>query len=387
MRITFYSNYLNHLQTSFCDEMYKHLGDHFTFVSTEKLPEDRLSSGYEDCSHYPYNLNSFENDVNYTTALALGIDSDIVLIGSAPEVFVEQRLRENKHTFRYYERILKQGVWRFFDPRVFFSLIKKHAQYRNKNLYMLCASAFTANDLDLVFAYPQKKFKWGYFTAVEELDIDILISQKSIDCIEIIWTARFLDWKHPELAVQLASELKQKGYNFHLKMIGAGELVEVTQKLIKKLNVSDCVTYSGILSNVEVRSLMQKSNIFIFTSDRNEGWGVVLNEAMSCGCAVVAGNEIGSVPYLVEHKKNGLIFKSKNLESLLEQTEHLINDTALRNQLAKNAYLTMVTEWNPKNAAERLLLLAESLVEGASLSFEEGPCSLAKRTEISTKGY
>ena len=80
MRITFYSNYLNHLQTAFCDEMYNSLGDNFRFVATEELPQDRLSSGYEDCSHYPYNLNSFENEVNYHTALALGIDSDIVII-------------------------------------------------------------------------------------------------------------------------------------------------------------------------------------------------------------------------------------------------------------------------------------------------------------------
>jgi glycosyltransferase involved in cell wall biosynthesis len=361
--------------------MYKHLGANFTFVSTEKLPNDRLSSGYEDCSHYPYNLNSFENEVKFNSALALGIGSDIVIIGSAPEIFVKERLRENKHTFRYYERILKQGEWRLFDPRVFASLIKKHTQYRNKNLYMLCASAFTANDLDLVFAYPQKKYKWGYFTAVEELDMDTIISQKPTDCMEIIWTARFLDWKHPELAVQLAYELKKKGYNFHLKMIGAGELVEALQKLIKKLNVSDCVTYLGSLPNVEVRSLMQKSNIFIFTSDRNEGWGVVLNEAMSCGCAVVAGNEIGSVPYLLEHKINGLLFKSNHLNSLLEQTENLINDTALRNQLTKNAYLTMLKDWNPSNAAKKLILLAESILDGKKLFFEEGPCSLAEKTK------
>jgi glycosyltransferase involved in cell wall biosynthesis len=382
MKITFYSNYLNHLQTSFCDAMYKHLGDNFTFVSTEKLPEDRLSSGYEDCSHYPYNLNSFENEVNFNTALALGIDSDVVLIGSAPEVFVKERLRDNKHTFRYYERILKQGEWRLFDPRVFFSLIKNHTRYRNKNLYMLCASAFTANDLDWVFAYPQKKYKWGYFTAVEELDIDTLISQKPTDCMEIIWTARFLDWKHPELAVQLAYELKKKGYNFHLKMIGAGELVDATQKLIKKLDVFDCVSYLGSLPNAEVRRFMEKSNIFIFTSDRNEGWGVVLNEAMSCGCAVIAGSEIGSVPYLIEHQKNGLIFESNNLKSLVAQTEHLLNDTAFRNKLTKNAYLTMVKEWNPKNAAARLMLLAQSLLDGKPLSFEKGPCSLAERTKI-----
>jgi glycosyltransferase involved in cell wall biosynthesis len=381
MKITLYSNYLNHLQTSFCDEMHKQLGDNFIFVSTEKLPIDRLSSGYQDCSHYPYNLNSFENEINFNRALRLGIESDIVIIGSAPEIFVKERLLKNKHTFRYYERLLKQGEWRLLDPRVLFSLFRYHTQYRKKNLYMLCASAFTANDLNLVCAYPQKKFKWGYFTAVEELDIDHITDQKPTNCIEIIWTGRFLDWKHPELAVQLAYELKKKGYSFNLNMIGAGEQVDMIQKLIQKLDVSDCVTYLGSVSNIEVRNLMQKSNLFIFTSDRNEGWGAVLNEAMSNGCAVIAANTIGSVPYLIEHKKNGLVFKSGSLSSLVKQTESLMTDASLRNRLSVNAYHTMVHEWNPQNAASKLLLLSESILDGKKIFFEQGPCSAATKTK------
>ena len=76
---------------------------------------------------------------------------------------------------------------------------------------MLCASAFTANDLNLFFAYPDKKYKWGYFTEVKSLDIDNIISQKPKERIEILWVARFLKWKHPELAVNLAFQLKSKG--------------------------------------------------------------------------------------------------------------------------------------------------------------------------------
>lgn len=380
MKITLYSNYLNHLQTSFCDEMYKQLGDDFIFVSTEKLPIDRLSSGYQDCSHYPYNLNSFENEINFNRALQLGIESDIVIIGAAPEIFVKERILKNRHTFRYSERIFKQG-WRLVDPRVIWSLFLRHSRYRNKNIYMLCASAFTANDLDVVFAYPNKRFKWGYFTDVESLNIEKIIEQRHSKRIEIIWTGRFLDWKHPELAVQMAHELKKKGYNFNLNMIGAGEQVDLIQKLIQKLDVSDCVSYLGSVPNIEVRRLMQKSNLFIFTSDRNEGWGAVLNEAMSNGCAVIAANTIGSVPYLIEHKKNGLVFKSRSLSSLVKQTESLMKDTSLRNRLSVNAYHTMVNDWNPQNAASKLLLLSESVLNGKKIFFEQGPCSAAKKTK------
>ena len=376
MKITLYSNYLNHLQTPFCDEMYKYLGNDFAFISTEKTPLERLESGYKDCSHYPYNINSYENSANFNKAIQLGIDSDIVIFGAAPEIFIKERLRLNKHTFRYNERFFKKGMWQILDPRNFIYMLLYHTKYRRKNLYMLCASAYTANDLELFFAYPEKKYKWGYFTEVKGLDIDYIISQKPKERIEILWVARFLDWKHPELAVNLAFQLKSKGYNFHLNMAGLGPMADKIQRLIIKLNLSEFVTLLGGIPNEDVRNYMLSANIFIFTSDRGEGWGVVLNEAMNCGCAIVASDAIGAVPYLI-NKTNGLCFKSKNLASLLKQTEILINNKALRNNLSRNAYSTISGIWTPQQAASNFLQLSNGILTGQDVIFKEGPCSKA----------
>lgn len=380
MKVTFFSNFLNHHQTPFCDEMYKQLEGNFTFVSTERIPESFLNNGYPDCTSYAYNLTSYIDETHYKKALQLGLESDIVIIGSAPEVFIKERIKRNRHTFRYSERLLKKSAWQLLNPRVLVNLLRYHTQYRNKNLYMLCASAFTANDLDWIFSYPKKKYKWGYFTAVEELKIEQLIAQKSKERIEIIWTARFIDWKHPELAIKLAYELKQKGYIFHINMIGTGEMVDGMQQLIQKLKVSECVSLLGSMPNSDVKRYMKKSNIFIFTSDRNEGWGAVLNEAMSCGCAVVASDTIGAVPYLIEHEKNGLVFKSSSLSSLIQQTELLLKNTEFREQLGTNAYFTLANVWSPKQAASNLILLAKSIINCQIIAFYEGPCSKAIKT-------
>ena len=48
MKITFYSNFLNHHQLPFCQEMVRKLGEDFKFVATEKIPLERLQLGYED---------------------------------------------------------------------------------------------------------------------------------------------------------------------------------------------------------------------------------------------------------------------------------------------------------------------------------------------------
>lgn len=381
MHVTFFSNFLNHHQTPFCDEMFKQLKGNFTFVSTERIPLSFIQNGYKDYSDYEYNLNSYIDENHRGKALQLGVTSDIVIIGAAPEVFIQKRVRQNRLTFRYSERLLKKSGWSLADPRFLFSFLRHHAIYQSKNVFMLCAGAYASNDLDLLLAYRGKKFKWGYFTEVKKLIVEDVIAQKPTECIEIIWVARFIDWKHPELAIRLADELKKCGFNFHLNMIGVGELVPDIQKLIGMLDISDYVSLLGNMPNCEVRKYMLKSNVFIFTSDRNEGWGAVLNEAMSCGCAVVASDTIGAVPYLIEHKSNGLVFKSGDVSSLLSQTVSLIKDKALRDKLGRNAYSTLANEWSPAQACSNFLLLARSILDGNIVSIDKGPCSKAKWTK------
>ena len=53
---------------------------------------------------------------------------------------------------------------------------------------------------------------------------------------------------------------------------------------------------------------MERADIYLATSDRQEGWGAVINEAMNSGCAVVADHMMGAVPYLISHEENGMIY-------------------------------------------------------------------------------
>lgn len=245
-------------------------------------------------------------------------------------------------------------------------------------MYMLAAGAYVANDVRLVGAYPDKIFKWGYFTAVPDIDLDKILKDKRQKKIKIIWCARIIDWKHPELVPQLARKLVDNNItNFEIEMIGSGEEEYKTKQLIHKLNVEKYVNMSGNHPNAVVTQKMRDSNIFLFTSDRAEGWGAVLNEAMSSGCAVVASNEIGAVPYLIQHQINGLIFKSKSLESLYENVVNIINDKETCEKYARNAYETIKSTWSPQNAAESLVYVCRALLDNKLTFKESGPCSKA----------
>ena len=374
MTVAFFTNFLNHHQVHIADEMYKHLGADYKFVATEDLPLSFKNSGYPDYSDRPYLFKAYLEE-NKAEALRLAIESDIVIIGSAPEFYIKERLKLNKLTFRYNERWFKKNYHRLFKFSALKNYYRRHTRYRNKELYMLCASAFTASDVAKVFAYPNKCFKWGYFTEVETFNFDEVYTQKQSPIVSMMWCARFIDWKHPEMAVELASKLKQSGYQVVIDMYGGGELLEQTKQLAKELNVEDVVLFKGNVPNAQILEEMRKHDIFLFTSDRNEGWGAVLNEAMSNGCTAVAADEIGAAPFLIRNKENGLMFKSKSVDSLYESVKYLLDNPEERYRLAKNAYETMSGDWAPKNAAQRLLQLMEGLLNGKVVEFADGPCS------------
>ena len=162
-------------------------------------------------------------------------------------------------------------------------------------------------------------------------------------------------------------------------MLGNGEEFNNIKNLIQELNVSDCVCLLQNKPNKEVLKLMQTHHVFLFTSDRNEGWGAVLNEAMSNACTVVASHRIGAVPFLVEHNKTGLIFKSECIDSLEENVVMLLNNRPKCAEMALNAYNSMKNDWSPQTAVRHFLMLAESALKDELISIPNGPCSSAKK--------
>lgn len=383
MKLVFITNYVHHHQIPLADEFYRILGEEYKYVATDALPEWLIKGGYDPSISRPYVIRAYENDLKRQDAKQLVNDADVVIVGSAPEEYVEKRIEAGELTFRYSERWFKKKPWFLSGPHAWFNLWHDHIRYRNKPLYMLAASAYTCRDVNAVGAYKNKVFKWGYFTKVEDFPLEasanFCASSEETE-VHIMWCARFLRLKHPELPILLAKRLKGNGYKFVLDMYGSGTELEATKRLASELGVLDVVHFLGNLPNDEILKQMRRHEIFLFTSDKNEGWGAVLNESMSNGCAVVASNMIGSVPFLVEDGVNGLIFQSESIGSLESKVESVLTNQKFRQRLAENAVVTMRTLWSPNNAAQQFLQLVQAINNHNINSVaKNGPCSQAER--------
>ena len=383
MKVTFYSNFLTHHQVPFCLEMQKLLGNDFKFVSTVKIFQWRLDLGFKDLDQeYDFVVRAYENDEEYAKAKKLADESDIVIIGSTTDELIEDRLKADKIIFRYRSRILlfTDGFWKtILNKEKWQLLYQRHLKYRhNRNLYMLCANAYGANDFGALGLYKDKMYKWSYFLEINHYDIDKLIEEKEKnEKIEIVWVARFIGWKHPETVIFLAKNLKEQNYNFKLKMLGAGYLEEEMKRRVKEYKLEDVVEIVGQVPSDKVKDYYEKANIFIGTSDSNEGWGAVVNESMNAGCVVIANKKMGSVPFLIKDKENGIIYRS--YQELEDAVKLVIDNKDLRKKLGKNAYEFITEKWNAKVGAENLVKLFESIIEGKEVEIEDGPASKASK--------
>ena len=380
--LTFFSNNFNHHQKALCDAFYCLLGEGFVFVETMPMEQFRQGMGWgEDTPSYV--LRTYESDDNEKKAQLLGTESDLVIMGTAPEYYIEPRLAADKIVFRYSERPLKEGFIKFFIPRLTKKYIHLHVRNRKKRIYVLGASAFTSYDFKKMFgSYPDKCYKFAYFPKHISYGFEELYKRKKEKAagaaVTILWEGRMIKLKRADLVIRAAGELVKKGYDLRLRLVGDGEEKNNLIALSKKLGLENVVTFEGFLSPDEARERMADAQVYVMTSNKLEGWGSVIYEALNAGCATVASHVCGATPWLVKDHKTGLVYTSGSVKSLAAKLEMLLRDEQLRHDLGKNAYEQMRDEWNPKVAADRVIALYEALESGADTPFTDGPCSKAE---------
>jgi glycosyltransferase involved in cell wall biosynthesis len=349
--IVFISNYYNHHQSFLSNELDVLTHHHFYFIETMPIEDHRKKMGWGQEEKPPYVLQAYNSKEDLNKAKDLILKADAVIWGSCPFSYISPRLKAKKLTFAYSERLFKTSnrLGNFLRGVKYYLRLRRF----QKKHYLLCASAYAALDYNRIGLFKNKSLKWGYFPELKTYcNLDLLLKEKETKTL--LWVSRLISWKHPEIAINIAKRLKSDGYDFSLKMIGVGDLESACQKLITENDLDSCVQLLGAMTPGEVRQHMETSSIFLFTSGQNEGWGAVLNEAMNSACVVVANNQIGSVPFLLENNQAGLKY-NRNIDSCYQMLCAVLNDKTMGDNYAQNAYSVISNRWNYKVAAKRLI--------------------------------
>ncbi len=167
------------------------------------------------------------------------------------------------------------------------------------------------------------------FTPVQEIPF-----KKNI----IIAAGRIDEWhcKGFDVIISAWSKIASKHPEWKLVVAGGGnnQNVELVNQMIKDNEIESQSELLGFRKDIV--SLFMESSIFVLGS-RYEGFGLVLIEAMSQGCACIACDYNGRQSEIIRNEEEGLICMPEDIDTMAMHLERLINNQTFRDKLQKNA--------------------------------------------------
>lgn len=168
-------------------------------------------------------------------------------------------------------------------------------------------------DYDLILALP-------------EATIAQVRQQFSIDPARrrAVFCGRMIHEKRPHMALDAFVALADQRPDLDLIMIGDGvKKVELEARVPERLKGR--VLFTGFVGRQEIISALYRLSDVLIMPSYYEPWGLVVNEAIAGGMAVVASDLVGAVPELVKDGVNGRVFAADDQAALnaalLEATE------------------------------------------------------------------
>ena len=144
------------------------------------------------------------------------------------------------------------------------------------------------------------------------------------DEINIIYVGRLSKEKGVDFLINaFAIVLKEcKELRVKLKIIGDGNEKNTLEKIANDNKIEKSIEFLGRKNNVIEH--LDKSDIFVYPSVCEEGFGISVVEAMARGCIVVTF-EKGGLPEIIDDGENGFLVKNVDENSLANKLLDIIN--------------------------------------------------------------
>jgi len=120
--------------------------------------------------------------------------------------------------------------------------------------------------------------------------------------------------------------------NKRLRVIGS--VPDEMRPILSHLNLKD-VELLGHVPQGELRRYMSTSHVMVLPSIE-DGWGMVMGQAMACGCPVISSDHTGG-PDLYSDGVEGFIVPIRSADAIAESLQRLADDPGLRRSMSEAA--------------------------------------------------
>lgn len=156
----------------------------------------------------------------------------------------------------------------------------------------------------------------------------------------VLATGRLDAWhcKGFDILIKAWAKIADEADGWKLQIAGSskGKGLLFLQNLCSEFGVQDSIEFVGYQSNI--LPFYQDASIFVLSS-RYEGFGLVLIEAMSQGCACIACDYKGRQKEIITSEEQGTTCEPENIEELSKAILYLIQNDDKRNEIGNNAII------------------------------------------------
>lgn len=178
----------------------------------------------------------------------------------------------------------------------------------------------------------------------------------------ILYASKFIKRKNPELLLEAyARLLKNNNMPFpaYLLYVGDGERRSELERRINKLGLRDRVKLLGFKNQTELPDYFALCDLFVLPSHK-EPFGLVINEVMNAGKAVISTNEVGASHDLIHEGVNGFVVPARDVAALYHALKNALSDRKGLLQMG-NESRKIIDEWSYQQDVDGILEALYSL--------------------------
>jgi len=189
----------------------------------------------------------------------------------------------------------------------------------------------------------------------------------SPDAPVVLFCAKLQPWKRPHdlLRAFAQADLAEA----HLVFAGTGPLLASLEAEAAELGVRPRVHFLGFANQTQLPGIYRASDLLVLPSDY-EPFGVVVNEAMLCGCTVAVSDHVGAGRDLVS-AESGFIFPAGDVTSLAALIRRALSDTPNLRSMGRAARERMA-RWSVPDNVEAFVQALGRTVSGNSVGAGNG---------------
>jgi len=164
----------------------------------------------------------------------------------------------------------------------------------------------------------------------------------AVDRPRIVFSGKLTPIKAPDVLLEAFARLADPKPT--LCFVGDGPLRAMLEARARALGISDRVCFAGFRNQRELPAFYEAADVFVLPS-RREPWGLVVNEAMNAGRAIVVSDRVGSGPDLVKPGENGAIVPVEDANALAAALADALSSPARCAAMGRRS-LEIIERWS-----------------------------------------